>query len=343
MKNLFSFVFIGILFLASYGGGAAWAYDSLYIFGDSLSDQGNFYAITGGSSPPQEYSDGATFGRFTNGKNYVDYLDFLLGISSSNSLSGGNNYAYGGARTDSHPQASYGALSLLDQVAAYNNSRKTTADPGALYIVWAGANNLKDILMPPSGIPMTQQEVSYTLTKTASDMGYAVETLADSGAKTLLVPNLPDLGIVPIATGGGSPNEGATLLSQSYNSILAGVLSAFEQSHPDVNLIRFDTFALVDDVYYNPAKYGLSNVTTACYSAFVEPGGTLAGDPADYLSWDGFHPTTAAHQILADSMYSTVVPLPSAILLFCPGAAALLLCKRRIRACLSQTNNDVSC
>ena len=114
MKNIFSLVVIGTLLLASHGGSAAWAYDSLYVFGDSLSDQGNFYAITGGSTPPPEYTDGTTYGRFTNGKNYVDYLSSRLGISSGNSLSVGNNYSYGGARTDSHPQSSYGALSLLD-------------------------------------------------------------------------------------------------------------------------------------------------------------------------------------------------------------------------------------
>ena len=335
MKNIFSLVVIGTLLLASHGGSAAWAYDSLYVFGDSLSDQGNFYAITGGSTPPPEYTDGTTYGRFTNGKNYVDYLSSRLGISSGNSLSVGNNYSYGGARTDSHPQSSYGALSLLDQLAAYNNSSKTTADPDALFIVWAGANNLKDILMPPSGTALTQQEVFNALTKTASDVGSAIATLADSGAKNLLVPNLPDLGIVPIATGGGSRNWDATLLSQSYNSILDGVLNGFEQSHPGINLMRFDSFALVDDVYNNPGKYGLTNVTTACYSAFVEPGGTVTGDPAEYLSWDGFHPTSAAHQILADSMYSTVVPLPSAVLLFCPGAAAVLMFRRRNRDRLS--------
>jgi len=38
-----------------------------YVFGDSLSDQGNVYAITGQTVPPAEYSDGVTFGRFTNG------------------------------------------------------------------------------------------------------------------------------------------------------------------------------------------------------------------------------------------------------------------------------------
>ncbi|HET6419349.1 MAG TPA: hypothetical protein VFG19_04280, partial [Geobacteraceae bacterium] len=64
-------------------------------------------------------------------------------------------------------------------------------------------------------------------------------------------------------------------------------------------------------------------------------GGTVTGDPAEYLSWDGFHPTSAAHQILADSMYSTVVPLPSAVLLFCPGAAAVLMFRRRNRDRLS--------
>ena len=52
-------------------------YSGLYVFGDSLSDQGNVSHIAGGALPPGEYTDGTTSGRFTNGKNYIDYLNDL--------------------------------------------------------------------------------------------------------------------------------------------------------------------------------------------------------------------------------------------------------------------------
>ena len=67
-------------------------------FGDSLSDVGNFYAATGGASPPAAY--GYDSGRFTNGMNWVEYLAKDLGVAAPTaSVNGGTDYAYGGAMT----------------------------------------------------------------------------------------------------------------------------------------------------------------------------------------------------------------------------------------------------
>src|SRR5262245_981433 len=64
-------------------------------FGDSLSDVGNFYAATGGLSPPSPPYDA---GRFSNGPIWIEYLAHNLGIAApTTSSSGGTDYAYGGA------------------------------------------------------------------------------------------------------------------------------------------------------------------------------------------------------------------------------------------------------
>ena len=63
---------------------ASYADEKLIIFGDSLSDNGNALALTGGAFPPAPYGHthnksgkdlGDTFpGRFTDGANWVDYF-----------------------------------------------------------------------------------------------------------------------------------------------------------------------------------------------------------------------------------------------------------------------------
>ena len=109
---------ITVLILAMFWpgpGSSTMMYNELVVLGDSLSDQGNVYTITGALIPPPEYTDGSNVGRFTNGLNYIDYLAPSLGLTVAPSVLGGSNYAYGGARTDSHPLAGFGALSLLGQ------------------------------------------------------------------------------------------------------------------------------------------------------------------------------------------------------------------------------------
>lgn len=78
----------GVAILAALAAPAAKA-GSLYVFGDSLSDDGNLYKLTG--LPPAPYYKG----RFSNGPVWVEYLPALSGLSSSPA----NNFAYGGAFT----------------------------------------------------------------------------------------------------------------------------------------------------------------------------------------------------------------------------------------------------
>ena len=66
---------------------------ALFVFGDSLSDNGNGYPIANYPiSPPNAQ-------RWSNGPVAVDYLAAKLGLALTPSTQGGTNYAYGGAAT----------------------------------------------------------------------------------------------------------------------------------------------------------------------------------------------------------------------------------------------------
>jgi phospholipase/lecithinase/hemolysin len=73
----------------------------IYVIGDSLSDQGNLFSATetelGTGAPAiDHYSNG----RFSDGLNFVDVIAEKMGVDLTASSSGGNNFAYGGARID---------------------------------------------------------------------------------------------------------------------------------------------------------------------------------------------------------------------------------------------------
>jgi phospholipase/lecithinase/hemolysin len=282
--------------------------------------------------PPPEYTDGTNVGRFTNGLNYIDYLSASLNLTVTPFLvDGGSNYATGGARTDS---ASIGGIplgpfSLLDQRNNYlTNVDPSGIDPDTLHVVWGGSNDLTDIVETVIADP-TFDALS-AIEDTITDIVDIIDSLAAADARSILVPNVPNLGLVPLITdtNGSVPVDEATLLSALFNTGLADALDGLGALYPDTTLFEFDVFGLLTDAYSNPETYDFVNVTEGCYSLLAISGGTTCANPDEYLSWDGFHPTTKAHELLAANV---VVPLPAAVWLFGSGMFGLLIVARRRR------------
>jgi phospholipase/lecithinase/hemolysin len=307
-------------------------FNELVVFGDSLSDQGNLSIITGGVLPPPEYTDdGTTLGRFTNGRNYVDYLSATLGVAAGASLAGGTNYAVASARTATHFAGAQ--FSLLGQRDAYLAALGGSgANPDALHIVWAGSNDLNDIITalffdPAFGFSEAVNAIGLSVMNIAN----VISSLAAVNSNTILAPNIPNLGVVPLVTAlnGGNPVQAATDLAALFNASLDQALNDVMGVFPQLSIIDFDIFALSTAINLDPLSFGFANATDACYSRFVEPGGTICGDPQAYVSWDGFHPTTAAHEEIAARMAAQVIPEPATVSLLIAGLGALGIARRR--------------
>jgi hypothetical protein len=63
----------------------------------------------------------------------------------------------------------------------------------------------------------------------------------------------------------------------------------------------FDAFSRFSDVMADPEDYGLANVTDQLILA-------AGADPATYFYWDGVHPATAGHLIIANALYESIAP-----------------------------------
>lgn len=326
-KNLQGIALLLLAVLLNVSGTTAAGFTDMVVIGDSLSDQGNVFMISSGAVPPAEYTDGTNFGRFTNGLNYIDFLSSALSLTVTPSLAGGSNYATGGARTDSASIGGVpiGPFSLLDQRDAYVGSLGASgADPKALHVVWGGSNDLTDIIETVIADPIFDPFPS--VENAINNIADVIGSLAAANAKSILIPNVPNMGLVPLITGGGAPVADATALSAVFNTGLAAAIDDIATLFPDTNLFEFDTFGLLTDAFLDPSAFGFTNVTDACYSEFVVPGGTSCANPDEFLSWDGFHPTTATHQIIAEQV---VVPVPAAAWLFVSGLIGLLGLARR--------------
>ena len=264
-------------------------------FGDSLTDAGYFRPLLPANVQP-------VTGQFTTNPSLV-WSQFLADYYGTRADANGNgqtgtNYAAGGARVASPNPGPLGPPpSLVAQANAYLTANGGRADPGALFTVWGGANDLFAAAAAPA---QAQQIVGAAVTAQIGLIG----TLQGAGAQYVLVPTIPDVGLAPLFRAQGPAAQAqATALATAYNNALFNGLAA-----NGLSVIPVDTFRLLQEVAANPGAFGFTNITgTACQpqitaqSLTCNPTSYVSPDaPFTYLFADGVHPTTRAHQIVGD-------------------------------------------
>jgi phospholipase/lecithinase/hemolysin len=142
------------------------------------------------------------------------------------------------------------------------------------------------------------------------------------GARTVLVPNLPDIGKAPAFIGGPLAGD-LTALTLAFNALLAGAITTLESSLTGLDILPFDTFGAFNDLLDNAAALGFTDTTHPCYLL------GSACDPAQFVFWDLDHPTPAVHAILGNQFFAAVVPEPRTIALVALGLFMLLTARRR--------------
>ena len=300
----------------------AGSYSAIYAFGDSLSDVGNVFVGTGGTEPAPPYFAG----RFSNGPIWLDYLAAQLGTGPMiPSLLGGTDYAFGSATTGYGPTLSTPSLvpTLVQQVALFDAATQGLAPPSALYAVWVGGTDLLNIFQSGAAGAQALALVQGAAATEATE----IAALIGAGARSFLVGLLPDVGKAPSVTVfGPAAAAAASALAMAYNTALEADLSGLITA--GASLSYLDAFSLVDAAVANPGAFGLSNVTDPCYVGPLTGGGTVCATPDQYLFWDGDHPTTAAHAIVAAAAAVALVPEPGTSTLLAVGLIGLLVCCR---------------
>ena len=137
-----------------------------------------------------------------------------------------------------------------------------------------------------------------------------IRTLQSAGAMYFLVPNLPDLGLTPQHVARGpAAMQLATDLSNAFNSTLESALRQLESTLP-VQIARLDIATHVQELIMTPRRFGVTNVTEACFSGDPFQPGTVCAQPEQYIFWDAIgHPTAAAEALIADFALAALPPL----------------------------------
>ncbi len=295
---------LATVFAGAQNPGLAPDYTSIVVFGDSLSDTGNFADLTQAKygvripGPIANYTNG----RFTDGADTTPAAEKYHGVwieqlaatfpsrpRIKDSLDGGTNYAYGFAFTGNGTTvANFGPSNEFSvriknigaQIAAYLATHPRITGK-TLFVLWGGANDL--------------------LTSTAKgdvidaglNQGLNIQHLVDAGATQFLILNLPPLGLTPRLNQSPSASAAATKAAELFNQTLAGTISVIrdQNAKKHLNLVEIDVFTLFKQVVAAPSRYALKNVKASAQDARV--------DPDTWLFWDNLHPTTRGHNLLA--------------------------------------------
>lgn len=270
---------------------------SLYVFGDSLSDNGNIYKLIGYPAAPYYQ------GHFSNGPIWVEYLPGLTGLSFSAS----HDYAYGGAftgdltiaGTDEGTNIVAASLPGISTEIADFTAAGGSFSSSDVVTLWGGANNYFAYAQaveadPANVVSLVTNGVTTTITQLTQD----TSALIGLGARMLIVPNMPGLGLTPEFNTSALGIELGNAFSDAHNEALPAAMQMLHAG-TGANIIILNTQTLLNRVVANPSLYGFTNVTDECLTTPSCVNGSAATQ-SSYLFWDDVHPTTHAQEMIAE-------------------------------------------
>ena len=262
-------------------------FNSIYCFGYSWTDtQDLIHGCGGPTACPSCYWQG----RYSNGPMWPELLSTNLGLI----YAAADNYAHCGA----------GASDVLGQTVNFSAPAKPEL---SLYFLMFSDDILRGF--PPDGLGTgylnVTNEVAWNqvIETGILDNSNAVSRLYARGARAVVVQSEIDGSKFPTAISSfGNDTAGLANIGEYctlYNLGFSNAVNAFSQTKPDLRIVWVDLYTKLNDVIADPAQYGFTQTTV---DALDDPGLTdksLTGPGADYVFWNGLHPTAKVHALMA--------------------------------------------
>ncbi|GLT80335.1 hypothetical protein SLA2020_517790 [Shorea laevis] len=294
-----------------------------FIFGDSLSDDGNnngLSTLAKVNYPPYgvDYQQGPT-GRFSNGKNIQDVIAENLGFSSpsppfasaGSDILNGVNYASGAAGILPETGGVVGDRISLDMQLNNHKTIISKFPPDLLskciYTMDIGSNDYILNYFLPKSSPTAQQNTPQQFAAVLiQQYSQHIQTLYNDGARKFALFAIGQIGCTPYAVAAfgtkGSPcvdaqNQAVGL----FNEALLSLVKELSTKMPDAKF-----------TYINPYGFQSTGFVTNASCCELDKGGQLClpnsvpcSDRSKYAYWDGVHPTEAINILAGNVAYGT--------------------------------------
>ncbi|XP_047948732.1 GDSL esterase/lipase At1g29670-like [Salvia hispanica] len=314
----------------------------LFIFGDSLVDNGNnnnIQSLAKANYLPYgiDFPNGPT-GRFSNGKTTVDVVAELLGFDDyippysaarGQQILQGVNYASAaaGIRSETGRQLG-GRIDFTGQVNNYRNTvqqvvnilgnESSAADylSKCIYSVGIGSNDyLNNYFMPLYYSSSRQYSPEQYANLLIQQYTQQLKNLYNLGARKFALIGIGQIGCSPNALAQNSP-DGRTCVkrindaNQIFNTKLRGLVDTLNRNTPNAKLIYINAYGIFQDLIQSPSSFGFSVTNAGCCGVGRNngqitclPGQRPCRNRNQYLFWDAFHPTEAANTIVGRRSY----------------------------------------
>ena len=294
-----------LIFLSSSVAEAQSRYSGIVVFGTSLSDPGNAFALRGAQGTPPDFTlnplliPASPYARgghhFSNGATWVEQFARTVGLGDSvkaalaNADGVATNFAVGAARSYEDGIN----FNLGRQVDTFLARAGGPVPSTALYVIEMGGNDVRDAFATYA----TGGNGGPILAQALGSISANIQKLYRAGARDFLVWTVPNIGITPAIRSLGPAAGGlATQVTQGFNGGLAQVVAQLSAALPGATFTRLDAFTLLNDIAATPLAFALTNVSSACVTTLAP---FHCDQPGEFLFWDGIHPTKAGHTILA--------------------------------------------
>jgi len=292
--------FVSMAFSAKKGSESSFAYMSettpfkyskfkdLIIFGDS-------YSTVSMNVHTMNY----TGYNMSGGKNWPQFL--IDPIHPMNMW----NFAVNGASVDPSIFGSIHATPMTLQYQQFLNTMSTgmkynTWDgETTLFAIWFGINDLG----AKSRYYYINDEINDDSIdeKIVDSMFEMIEGCYKEGARNFMFITVPNIERCPRYSSGIKPEIKSYI--QTYNNVLNSHAKEFQASHPDTNVMVYDSYSEFEYIMKNKAEYNITNITGECngikLGTYRFYGVFNICDTKEYFWSDYIHPTPAVHEPLA--------------------------------------------
>lgn len=290
----------------------------LVVFGDSYSDEGNLRHISFRAFPRRRFYRA---GAMADGPLWPTLLAQL--ISSSNDSAAAVvhlNYANIGATACDENAVAAMVPSLQEQVGNHLSAPSSASSSSDLYMVQiTGLNDYwKGPLKGPGDLD-TQRLFALPQRITACRQSAAERLLSEAPPAALVMfgaaPRVTTVPYFRALMPQAFQQEALLNASLAQTAQLQELVRRLQQRFPNTRVVMYDMEKATSDVYDNPERYGIAQVSTPCVrfrgppkanglDILIAPVASVCPDPHTQYWYDSLHVTTAVHKAIAPDLFA---------------------------------------